>query len=754
MHHRFIMLAHPLDGSASLSWRTKCALENLGHTVFWFSPRTHPFLFEETDSARNPNLSGLATFIARQRPDALIIADGLGLTDEQQREARQLAPALAHLTLDTLVPRPLVDETYLTTPLANTIAYPPRLICLQDATEERIEALRRLEATVKTLKLPVRCTGDGWPQEWRTDKAMVNGFAYTSRSAVVRILFADGGPGADANLEALAQADGAPVITVGNGTTLTDTDLNAAEDALRALGKEGFPREAPRLPRNTEARENGTTLEAELARTLTALEYPADGGHPLEGTDNPRTIVSILGYFGMGNYGDEYILATLDERLRTAMPGASIIAVSENPCHTLEKRGIYAVSLKELPAVDRVLAFSSAALVVAGLLFDQGIRWTAGKAETFTSARVSDIPGITAYASLAAANDTPVVFHGIGAGPLEVLDGRQLVKLMGKQGALFTPRDQETADLIRSCGVPEAQIIPCADTIFLNTGEKAVVCPASEDRAPASATSEDSPVVAISLREYENTPADFSKRMAQALDAVAAEHPEAVLTFCVLDPGDLKLSEAVIGAMERQGQCRVFTYNDDLETLTELLRGAQAGFSMRYHSALVMGAFGIPCVGMDYLPKVASLYRDLGIEELLVSPSATAAESTAALLSAFDKAEHWKRCLQENTAPLQASAQEAFDLLLEQIAATSPSKDAAIPQEFLLHTVPAPHRRQAALEKELTAAKKDAAALKEDLARTKRRLRAARKKAAGDGKAASKPVPVLKRILRKLTDPS
>ena len=71
----------------------------------------------------------------------------------------------------------------------------------------------------------------------------------------------------------------------------------------------------------------------------------------------------------------------VDRRLRETIPGCSIVAVGENPMHTLRARGIYSITLADKYVLDQVLAASSGALVLAGLLFDQGIRWSIGKAE-------------------------------------------------------------------------------------------------------------------------------------------------------------------------------------------------------------------------------------------------------------------------------------------------------------------------------------------------------------------------------------
>ena len=702
MYYRFALLANPSDGSASFSWRVKCALENLGHTVFWFTPQRHPFLFGE--GSRAVNLDLLEKFLGRQKPDALLTADGIELTDAQMRHMGKLCGTTIVGDLADLDLPVIVDETYLRTPLANTIAYSPRIICLQDATEARVAALKELEPLCKESGLVIRCKGKGWPKGWRIDTKGWNWLVYTSRAAVAQIVFEDEGDAPDANLVVLTRADGAPVIAVPLAQEAGPTSIEEAGELLRGIIADGLPLESRRFATNTDA--DAPTLENSLSVALADLSRQAEAQGVMKGCEVPRTIISILGYFGMGNYGDELILATLDERLRAAVEGSSVIAVSENPEHTLIERGIYATTLKDIVAVDHTLAASSAALVVAGLLFDQGIRWTAGKAETFTSAHVSDIPGITAYVSLAVANDTPAVFHGIGAGPLEVLDGRQLVKLMGKQGALFTPRDNETGDLIRSCGVPADQVIDGADTIFLTAGD------AAEPPRDGTGRSAQPGSVAIALREYESTPVDFPARMARALDIVAAAHPDARFAFCILDPGDRSLAENVIAAAACKQQCFIQDYGNDLLALTAFLQSARAGFSMRYHSALVMSAAGIPCVGMDYLPKVASLYEDLHIANLLVPPTATAKQCAEALRSALESADTWRATLRDSVVPLQTASMHAFNRLLERIERVCLAKSGAIPAEFFPHTRPAPQRRAVGLEKSLAEAKADRDALK------------------------------------------
>ena len=405
----------------------------------------------------------------------------------------------------------------------------------------------------------------------------------------------------------------------------------------------------------------------------------------MAGLPAPRTIVSVLGYVGMGNFGDEYILATVDRRLRELVCGCSIVAVGENPLHTLRERGIYSITLQDKRVLDRVLAASSAALVIAGLLFDQGIRWSIGKAELVSSMPHTDIAGIAAYVELAYMNDARPVLYGIGAGPLDVADGRSLVRLMGRLGALFLTRDEATAELIRSCRVRNEQVISLADCAFLGSASDTSFVDewfASEGIDPASRR-----VVAVSLREYENAPGDFAERVAAAISRVQAAHRDVVFAACILDSSDRALAERIGALLPAQAALRIFDAGERIEPVADFLSRCSAGLSMRYHASLLLGSFCKPCVGLGYLPKVVSLYEDLGQADTLLSMNAGTADIIAALESvlAFDaqRAFALTNCVSE----LCKMSGESESILLDTIASIAPAKRREVPEELFLNRV-------------------------------------------------------------------
>lgn len=746
---KIVLAARMRAGEATPALRVKSALEAQGHTVFLFTPRMWPGLF---DDASRFKADMLARFFEVQRPDCLVVAEGLGASGldiaaahgvacgmlaatraeaESSVAASEGAPfdfAIAlsgrSMQLEDIdgfdgavgICAPMPDEGYVRTPLANLVAFGPGVMCVQDATPERIAFFDALAADKRFAGSAIRCFGEGWPERFASDPTFTH-IAYSARSSAACVVFGgldkgvqdadekipndlQGGGGntpADALLTdealVLVRADGAKLACVGEGLSpwraermdICEKDITEAHEALIAAVADQRSSDAAFESRRLPVDSQGPFLDGSLLAALESVREQLSERGLMAGLPAPRTIVSVLGYVGMGNFGDEYILATVDRRLRELICGSSIVAIGENPLHTLRERGIYSITLQDKRVLDRVLAASSAALVIAGLLFDQGIRWSIGKAELVSSMPHTDIAGIAAYVELAYMNDARPVLYGIGAGPLDVADGRSLVRLMGRLGALFLTRDEATAELIRSCRVRNEQVISLADCAFLGSASDTSFVDewfASEGIDPASRR-----VVAVSLREYENAPADFAERVAAAISRVQAAHRDVVFTACILDSSDRALAERIGALLPAQAALRIFDAGERIEPVVDFLSRCSAGLSMRYHASLLLGSFCKPCVGLGYLPKVVSLYEDLGQTDTLLSMNADTAEIIAALESvlAFDTQRAF--ALTNRVSELRKKSGESESILLDAIASIAPAKRGEIPEELFLNRV-------------------------------------------------------------------
>lgn len=746
---KIVLAARMRAGEATPALRVKSALEAQGHTVFLFTPRMWPGLF---DDASRFKADMLARFFEVQCPDCLVVAEGLGASGldiaaahgvacgmlaATRAEAKSSVAASEGAPFDFAIAlsgrsmqledidgfdgavgicAPMPDEGYVRTPLANLVAFGPGVMCVQDATPERIAFFDALAADKRFAGSAIRCFGEGWPERFASDPTFTH-IAYSARSSAACVVFGDldkgvqdadekisndlqGGGGnapADALLTdealVLVRADGAKLACVGEGLSpwraermdICEKDITEAREALIAAVADQRSSDAAFESRRLPVDSQGPFLDGSLLAALESVREQLSERGLMAGLPAPRTIVSVLGYVGMGNFGDEYILATVDRRLRELVCGCSIVAVGENPLHTLRERGIYSITLQDKRVLDRVLAASSAALVIAGLLFDQGIRWSIGKAELVSSMPHTDIAGIAAYVELAYMNDARPVLYGIGAGPLDVADGRSLVRLMGRLGALFLTRDEATAELIRSCRVRNEQVISLADCAFLGSASDTSFVDewfASEGIDPASRR-----VVVVSLREYENAPADFAERVAAAISRVQAAHRDVVFTACILDSSDRALAERIGALLPAQAALRIFDAGERIEPVVDFLSRCSAGLSMRYHASLLLGSFCKPCVGLGYLPKVVSLYEDLGQTDTLLSMNADTAEIIAALESvlAFDTQRAF--ALTNRVSELRKKSGESESILLDAIASIAPAKRGEIPEELFLNRV-------------------------------------------------------------------
>lgn len=695
---RIIMLARPRLGAISPSRRVRRALEAQGHAVFWFTPQTWPQLFD----GPRARVTCLRALIERWDVDALVMADGVGATGDDapglrrivfaasDGELRRSLEACEGTQVDALwllegvsggagarstwgIGR-VTDLSDLT--LANDIAPQTGPVCVQDESAARAEALR---AAAGAAGGGVRCLGEGWPEELLVGSGESDA-AYALRGA-----------------RTLVRLDDAP-------SSPLERYLSACHRQLSAAGEGGVEKdEGPSLEDSL-----GAALEGSVPPSLTAPSAPARA-------------VSVLGYVGWGNFGDEYILSTIAERLGERLPGTVTVAVGENPWHTLVNRGIYTVPLGDKMALDALLERSCAALVMAGLLFDQGIRWTMGKAEMVSSVLHTDIPGIAAYVALARSNDTPVVLYGIGAGPLESGHARQLVRLMGTLGARFSCRDAETAELIAGCGVPAGLVARRADVAFTGSARRTALVDGWLAREGLDAEADE--LIVVSLRDYENVADDLPARVAGALSRTLAARPRAHAVLSLLDAADRGISERVAASMEDGGRVRLFDPGDDIDAVADLLGRASAGLSMRYHCSLLLLRGGSPCVGLGYLPKVCSLYQEAGMGDFLLGMDATEDELARALLRTLEERGELREQIVGSVACLAGLARRAEDELVEAMAPRTVAGSQGRAHELFLYS-------EAASDRMLRDERRRADGAEAQLAEARRELDEARRRIA------------------------
>ena len=209
-------------GVATPASCAKRAFEKQGHTVFLFTPKMWPELFDEAGTF---DATSLSRFFEVQRPDCLMLAEGIGARGLDAAVSRGVAAgmlAAARSEAEASVAKssgapfdfaitisgrslrleevdgfegvvgacaPAVDAAYASTPIANLVAFGPGIMCLQDATPARIAFFDELVADGR-FGGAVRCFGAGWPERFASDPTFTH-IAYSARSSAACVVFGD-----------------------------------------------------------------------------------------------------------------------------------------------------------------------------------------------------------------------------------------------------------------------------------------------------------------------------------------------------------------------------------------------------------------------------------------------------------------------------------------------------------------------------------------------------------------------------------
>ena len=209
-------------GVATPASCAKRAFEKQGHTVFLFTPNMWPELFDEAGTF---DATSLSRFFEVQRPDCLMLAEGIGACGLDAAASRGVAVGMlaaapseaeASVAKSSGAPfdfaimisgrslrleevdgfegvvgacAPAVDAAYASTPIANLVAFGPGIMCLQDATPARVAFFDKLVADGR-FGGAVRCFGASWPERFASDPTFTH-IAYSARSSAACVVFGD-----------------------------------------------------------------------------------------------------------------------------------------------------------------------------------------------------------------------------------------------------------------------------------------------------------------------------------------------------------------------------------------------------------------------------------------------------------------------------------------------------------------------------------------------------------------------------------
>ena len=348
---------------------------------------------------------------------------------------------------------------------------------------------------------------------------------------------------------------------------------------------------------------------------------------------------AVFGFQGLGNLGDEMILAGIEKlleplpiRVTTLFGGPSL---AETPAYRDARRQT-TWRLMPTPRALRELGRNDLFIIGGGGLIND--HWP------------GLIPRMLSWIVAARLRGARVVWMGVGVGPIRRRAWRPLARLAARLSTTVLVRDGASA---RLAGGPSRRIAVIPDpALFLDPPQRLepttdllgmIVRPPVDDREP------------------------HASRLVEVLAALATAGRASGLRprLLMMAPAvDAAFAARVADRLARDGEApAIEALPTSPEAALRVVAGLPAVVSVRLHGVFLSALAGVPCVPIGYDVKVGAAAARLGLDDVVVDPTWIGEDAAAGALEAVRQPER-VRAVAERLASMRGEADRVRDLLV------------------------------------------------------------------------------------------
>lgn len=325
--------------------------------------------------------------------------------------------------------------------------------------------------------------------------------------------------------------------------------------------------------------------------------------------------VLISGYYGFGNAGDEAVLAAILQHMSERRPGLQFIAASGNPQNTVQ---LHSSAEKKyfLQAVQRNHFRELAAAIKSCDLFISG---GGSLLQDITSLRNAAYH--CGLLRLAQFWRKPTMIYAQGVGPLRQSLSQKLTRAAVSRAKAITVRDEASKVLLQHLGVKKP-IQVTADPVWglANSAAQEITAPKT-------------PVWGISLRSWPGLlESDSRTRVASTLAVLRdlSMRQGTQLRFISMQSG---VDDVLLSSLGADSAHYLSAKSKHPLDIMNGIRKCDVVIAMRLHALIFAASQDIPCVAINYDPKVAAIAKHLHIP-LLEETDCSRLDKLAAAISA------------------------------------------------------------------------------------------------------------------------
>lgn len=295
--------------------------------------------------------------------------------------------------------------------------------------------------------------------------------------------------------------------------------------------------------------------------------------------------VLIVGYYGFGNSGDDAILKSICDDIRSISPSVDIGVLSKNPEETKSEYKVNAYDRFSLPTVFKAIKKCDVLVMGGGTLIQ----------ELSSTKSMYYYLGILQMAKVLGKK---IMLYSNGIGPINKSSSKRLTKLVLNQVDLITLRESLSLKVLEDLGVSKPELLVTADPVFnLSLDVK-------------KTTITKNPYVVVMVRPWKAEKA-YVKPMARVCDYIYETYGKQIVFAPMKYPMDLGMSKEIAGEMHHKAM--IIERHVPEEEMFGLIKESDLVIAMRLH-ALIYGAIqNTPMIGVEYDPKIAYYLEEMAM---------------------------------------------------------------------------------------------------------------------------------------------
>jgi len=329
--------------------------------------------------------------------------------------------------------------------------------------------------------------------------------------------------------------------------------------------------------------------------------------------------IGVVGNYGNNNQGDEAILEGVLIQLEKAYPvkRKDILVFTNSPEQTKEKFGVqvrklyYKKSTAPTTLVATVLKHRPVIRELDLLIIGGG--------GILMDLYVHSLVLFGMYGKIAQYTKTPYVIYGAGAGPIQTLKGKIILRSLVNHAEMVTVRDEASKNVLQSIGV-KREIIAIADPAFYLTP------PLMEKKEEPRKTIHIG-VTAVPYYHANYWPSEDRKKynnyvtgMARNLERLLDKDPRIRVTFfSTKHPQDTAVSKDIVKQMQNKNRCMVYDERLDQQEILEKIGEQDLIIGTRLHSLILALVACKPIIAVAYHHKVEDFMKENHSQDCLLS---------------------------------------------------------------------------------------------------------------------------------------